>query len=432
MGKWIRKAEVGGLVFGLAIAVTLLFLPAAAVGEGLLSHHRKDKTEEAPPAPKPFVKASQAAAFSIPVEPLGFSPPGPYYQGQRESMASLDFLDEHRLLFTFHAPGLIHRSASSQYEERHIRALVLSLPDGAVEAEALWTLHDHERYLWMLGDGHFLLRDLNDLKEGNGALDLKPLLHFPGPVLWLGMDPGQQFLVTDSDEPSQAASTAGAGTDTDTQPEVVLRILRRSTGKVMLVSRTRNVVHLPINTEGYLDALRSTGMSFSLNLNFFSGGSRILGKLDSACVPAIQFLAEQEALANTCTRDGGRLLVAYSTESGRMWEALARPEQVWPLLVMAPNGSRVARETLVASHPVDAFSPLSFDDVLGQLVEVFDAKSGTLVLKVPASPVLDGGGNVAISPSGRRVAVLEKGAIQVYELPAPATTPPPATGRTTR
>ena len=67
---------------------------------------------------------------------------------------------------------------------------------------------------------------------------------------------------------------------------------------------------------------------------------------------------------------------------------------------------------------MDAFSPLDFDDVKGQLVEVYDAAGGKLALKASASPVLDGGGNVAISPSGKRVAVLDAGAIQVYELPA--------------
>jgi hypothetical protein len=41
----------------------------------------------------------------------------------------------------------------------------------------------------------------------------------------------------------------------------------------------------------------------------------------------------------------------------------------------------------------------------------------------PASPVLDAGGNVAISPSGTRVAVLNDGAIQVFELPAPPPLP---------
>lgn len=87
---------------------------------------------------------------------------------------------------------------------------------------------------------------------------------------------------------------------------------------------------------------------------------------------------------------------------------------------MAPNGLRLARETLQVTHPVDTYSPLSFDDVKGQLVEVYDAITGKVELTAPASPVLDGGGNVAISPSARRVAILDAGAIQVYELPDPA------------
>jgi hypothetical protein len=39
----------------------------------------------------------------------------------------------------------------------------------------------------------------------------------------------------------------------------VVRILRRATGEVMLVSRVRTAVHLPINTMGYLENLRGQG-----------------------------------------------------------------------------------------------------------------------------------------------------------------------------
>ena len=95
-----------------------------------------------------------------PCEPLGFSAPGAIYLGQRNALASLDFLDENRLLFTFRVPGLIRRELGRREErERQIRAVVLTLPAGTVEAEALWTVHDRARYLWMLNDGHFLLRD---------------------------------------------------------------------------------------------------------------------------------------------------------------------------------------------------------------------------------------------------------------------------------
>ena len=107
-----------------------------------------------------------------------------------------------------------------------------------------------------------------------------------------------------------------------------------------------------------------------------------------------------------------------------MWTAPCPGTQVWPLLVVSADGSILARETLTVSHPVDPFSPLSFDEVTGQSVEVYDAAQGTLKLRAPANPVLDGGGNVAISPSGKRVAVLNAGAIQVYELGAQVSSGP--------
>jgi len=44
--------------------------------------------------------------------------------------------------------------------------------------------------------------DQEDLEQGDSTLQLKPLLRFPGPVLWMEMDPTQQYLVTDSREPT--------------------------------------------------------------------------------------------------------------------------------------------------------------------------------------------------------------------------------------
>ena len=85
-------------------------------------------------------------------------------------MASLNSIDENRLLFTFRVPGLIHREfkagESPESEERQIKAVVLTLPAGNVEAEGVWTIHDRTRYLWMLKDGHFLLRDQSQSGAG--------------------------------------------------------------------------------------------------------------------------------------------------------------------------------------------------------------------------------------------------------------------------
>lgn len=379
-------------------------------------------------------KPTVAPAFRVPVESLGFSAPGPLYLGQRNTLVSLDFLDENRLLFTFRVPGLIHRDAgdSTAGDERQIRAVVLELPAGTVAAEALWTVHDRVRYLWMLKDGDFLFRDRDGIELGDPTLKLKPSLHFPGPLQWMEIDPTQQFLVTNSREPALATqkpgdvpspATAQAEMAVDGEkagaPEMVVRILRRDSGQVMLVSRTRAAVHLPINADGYLESLRANGEQWVLNLNYFNGGSSVLGRVTSTCAPSLDFVSEYELLVTECDGSGAHRLAALGLDGRRLWENLSSPQAIWPLLVMGPDGSRLARETLAVNHQINAYSPLDAEDIKGQLVRVFDAATGKVALETSASPPLDAGGNVAISPSGRRVAVLNNGAIEVFDLPAP-------------
>ncbi len=386
-------------------------------------------------------KPSLPPAFSISVEPLSFSAPGPLYLGQRNSLVSLDFLDENRLLFTFRVPGLMRRefAENDAGEERQIRAVVLSLPAGAVLAEALWTVHDRARYLWMLKDGHFLLRDRENLGLGDASLELKPLLRFPGPVTWLEMDPAGDYLVADSREPAAVTpkpgevpspATASASITVDgqkaaPQAETVVRILRRESGKVMLVSRVRSSVHLPINSSGYLESLRASGTQWVVNLNYFSGGSKVLGRVESACSPLLEFLSDRSVLSTGCFSDGQGRLTALSADGRRLWEARTGDTAVWPLIVRSPDGSHLAREALAVSHPVSPRAPIDREDIKGQLVEVIDAANGAVALETTASPALDAGGNVAFSPSGHRVAVLNGGAIQVFELPPSAALPDP-------
>ncbi len=391
-------------------------------------------------------KPSLPPVFSIPVEPLGFSAPGEYYLSSRISLASLDFIDEDRLLFTFRVPGLIRRrpqtADNEESDERQIRAVVLTLPAGNVESEGLWSVHDHVRYLWMLNHGHFLLRDRNNLMEGDATLELKPWLRFPGPVRWLDLDPMKQFLVTNSLEPQATASKPGdvsspasaaatvtvdgqqsPGKSNPAQPDLVVRIMRRDSAKVMLVSRVRSPVRLPVNADGYLENLRTTGTGWVLNLNYFTGGSRILGRVDSACTPTSEFISQQLVLATTCSPSGGHSLVALTTDGRTLWSDLNPGSAVWPEVTRSPGGQRIARETLAVTHPISSYAPLEKDDIKGQLVRIFDAATGEMAFESPASPVLDAGGNVAISPSGRRVAVLNAGAIQVFELPPPPPLP---------
>jgi hypothetical protein len=418
MAKLKFGAEIG-LCAGLWLAAVLCAAPASTSQESLANAPEPLQTVKVPELPARLPdKPSQPPAFKIPVDALGFSAPGAVYLGQRDSIVSLDFLDEDRLLFTFRVPGLIHRESvereAGEGDERQIRALVLRLPVGAVEAEALWTVHDRQRSLWMLNDGHFLLRDRDTLEVGNTALELKPFLRFPGPLIWLEMDPAQQLLVTDTRE-------AAAKADGDSTLEV--RILRRDTGKVMLASRALSTVHLPINSDGYLESERARGNIWLLKMNSFSGSSANLGQVESTCSPIFDFLSQREVLVTVCAGAGAGKLIAMTTDGRRLWQAQTSDATAWPLVVKAPDGLRLAREALALSHPLGGRSTLDPEEISGQLVEILDAADGKVALETSATPVLDAGGNVAISPSGRRVAVLNGGAIQIFELPPPPPLP---------
>lgn len=388
-------------------------------------------------------KPSLPPAFTIPLAPLGFSVPGKSYLLRRESLVSLDFLDEDRILFTFRVPGLLQRDAGDRQEDekQQIQALVLSLPSGKIESRAVWTVPDRSRYLWMLNDGHYFLRVPDGLDKGDAQLKMKPNLRVPGRLLWIAMDPGQQVMITNSLEPADSTQEPGeqgplvteppAATTDGQKPKeqgvLVARTQKLESGEVIHESRapwTNQTADWPINAEGYLEKSQDKGDEWLLKLNDFSGGGRDLARIDSTCSPDYDFVSETVLLVKTCDPNSGWQLGAMLTRGGSLWESRTAMNAMMPLLVMAPKSTRVARETLLLKRSAGKYKRMvGMRDLQGQIVKVFDAGNGKMVLESPLTPVFDGGGNVAISPSGQRVAILNAGAIQVFQPPAASAVP---------
>ncbi len=437
-------------------------------------------------ASQPAEKEAIQPDASIPVTPLGFAPPAAYYLGERFTQASLGFLDENHLLFTFRVPGLIPRAPGADFpqNERRIRAVSLSIADGKVTAESLWSVHDYDQYLWIMKDGKFLLRDRNLVQIGDASLHLEPFLRFPGSVHYLEFDPSQQLLVTNTTEPPAPEENpnqgTGAGSGSDRAPDTnssapetarpatasasmivnngndadprkpgspspgggsstfllesrrpadqnLVRILSLSNRKVLLFSRTNGSIHIPVDGDGYYESLRGNENKWMVSFEYFTGATVPLAWVDSTCDPALDALAPGLVLASACTGNGARRLTAIlrdrDKDHTRLWDFLLPPTKVWPILARSADGLRFARATLDVTHPVNAYNPLDNSDMRGQSIQVYDAATGQLQLTVPANPILDGGGNFALSPSGTRLAVLNSGNIEVFNLPPPPPIP---------
>jgi hypothetical protein len=407
-----------------------------------------------PPKPPKFAdqfpeNPNLPPAFTIPLRPLGFSAPGAVYLLRRQALVSLDFLDENRLLFSFQVPsGLVRREGEDAAADtgRHIRAVVVELPDGKIESDALWVVPDLSRYLWMLKDGHFLLRDSDGLEQGDAALKITPFLRMPGSLLWLSMDPAQKVLMTNSLEPAEAAQESGEtslpvtgsapitsdGQKPEAQQTLVTRTFQRESGQLIKTTRVPFAAQTrdwPINSDGYLESSRDKSGQWLLTLNDFAGGSKVVTHVDSTCKPTSDYVSENELLVTTCEPKSGERLLGMSADGTQLWQVRTSSNEMSPLVVNSPDGSRVARETLLLKRFTNQYKRLvGARDLEGQMLRVYSAADGNMVLEAPLSPTLDGGGNVAISPSGRRVAILNAGAIQVFDLPAPTRTLLPKPG----
>ena len=383
-------------------------------------------------------KASVEPAFTIPVSSMGYSIPGTSYLLRQQQLVSLDFIDENRLLFSFHvASGLRERTGDEDPERpQRIHAVVVDVATGKAGPEIEWSMPDRRRYLWMLNDGHFLVRVADGLDEGDAELKTKEYLRWPGRLMWIEMDPEQKFLIANSLEAGSGEQTASAAGDspaaklladgkTDNKGVLTIRTVRRGNGEVVQTTKapwTSQTSDWPMNSEGYVERRHAKGAHWVME--FMPYGAKTgwdLVEEDSVCMPQHTFVNDSELLVSRCDPQEGWKLKAWNTVGKPMWETKVGSNTMWPLLMTARDGSRAARESLVLKRSAEKYKDgVRIEDVQGQMVRVFDAATGKTVMEAPVTPIYDGGGNVAVSPSGKRVAILNGSAIQVYELPAPA------------
>jgi len=312
--------------------------------------------------------------------------------------------------------------------------MVVSISTGKIKAEAEWVVPDRSRYLWMLNNGHFLLRTNDGLEEGDEELKMKSYLRSPERLLWIQMDPKQEYIIINLLERANATDESGDGgkasnldksakSSAKVQGEVlVARTMRRVSGEVVRETRvpwTSQKNDWPMNSEGYLERAHEKGANWTLRLSKYSGGEgRVVGQLVSTCLPKYSFISDSEVLVSRCDPELGWVLEGFASASKPMWQRKAAANTMWPIVIPSSNGSRIAHESLLLKHAAERYKRMiGAGDLLGQTVKVFNTADGSMLMETPLTPIFDGGGNIALSPSGSRVAVMNAGAIQVFQLP---------------
>jgi hypothetical protein len=366
----------------------------------------------------------------IDVAPLGYAPPGAFYLTYRLTSASLSFIDDDHVLFTFRVGGLLKRLPSDRDgdDDQQIRALVLDARTGAVIRQTEWRMHDRSQYLWPFPDGKFLLRVRDSLYVMDDSLNLRPYVSFDTDLREIQVSPDRRMLVVERDDPPKLAQSSAEPREPETRNPVKVEVMTSGSTAATVLKETDSPVNVPLVADGILDVQEGNQLaSYAVREVPFAGKPKILAQVRSTCQPTLQPVSAHVALVVGCYQAADdRPVVAINTDGKELWREQWDNKYVWGWFTSAQNGTRFAYESIQVARPISVFDELDEDDIAAQLVGVYDTESGKLVMVKSVSPVLTAGQNVSLSPDGQRLAVLRNGAIEIYDLPPVSTRPPDA------
>lgn len=375
-------------------------------------------------APREDVPPGATLLAKILVAPLGYHAPGALYLLSRESFSSLDFIDSEHLLFTFHVSKLLRRDrdASPSGDDQMIHADVLDLPSGKVVTSTDWRMHDHSRYLWPLSGGRFLLRQGNVYQIMDATLKPAGSIRSAAPVLNTQVSPDGNLMLVEGAAPAdpEAKKAVLDNQEDDSPPahQAVIAIMDVDSRALQAQFRTPVPIILPITSSGYVGVREEKENDYRITFLPFHGQKVVLGYVASTCTPRETFLSATALMIASCGPDTPALyLDAWTIDGKKLWQGRRDGLTTWPTFSMALNGSRFAVGLLRVNEPISTPDSLTDGQVRGQIVQVFDTQTGTLLLSTDASPVLSAGQNFALSPDGKRIAILRNGAIDVYGIP---------------
>lgn len=380
-----------------------------------------------------FVYDNLRPEVRIPVDPLGYQPPGELPAFQYYSLVSLHYVDAGRLLFTFNTTGLVRRDThcSVQDSERVVRAVVLDLASGKAIKQAEWQLYDFSNFLWGLGNGQFLFRRCSQLYRLDASLNPAQFINLGGSLIALALSPDRSMVLTEEEPAEKAAANPPNGTGSGAlsqqassmfgaqpKPELNLDFIRLHPLSIVAHSKVPSAVDIPILSDGFLEVMGTAKKSWDVIERSYQNVQRQVASIPSFCEPTLTAIADKIFVAQMCPKPDQLAYQGYSTQGGLLWQIPFTSDRVLPRFIRAQNGTHFAIETLHASHPRAALDPLNSESIDAEILDIYNTTTGTFIGSLQIAPIYTGGRNADFSPDGNHIAVLREGAIEIYSLDA--------------
>ena len=376
---------------------------------------------------------------TIPVQALGYRPPGVLPAFSFYSLVNLQYVDASHLLFTFNTMGLLERdnNCSSNDSERLVRAVILDVPSGKVEKQATWKLYDFMDFLLNLGGGQFILRNCSQLERVDSSLVPQPFITLGGSLEDLILSPDRSMVLVEEKPPAPTLKpqSGNAGSSVLSQqaasllashPEqrITLNFIRLHPLGIAARSHAPTAMYLPIVEGGVFEVLAAPKNRWDVTLQPLKGTTQHIVSIRSACPPQLTAITDSIFAANMCPKSDQTVYEGYNLQGALLWQIPLPPDLFLPRFILTKNGARFAIETIHATHPRAALDPIDPNGVDAEVIAVYDTLTGNRIASFATTPIYTAGTNVDFSPDGTHIAVLHNETIEIHDLHALANVQP--------
>jgi len=407
-------ASLFGLLFSLA--------PAS------IAQNTNDSTGVAPaksetrPVPASDSAKAVTPVHSINIDNLNFRRLSSLRSRDGAFHLAFSFFDEDHLLLTFEGSDMVrrHRTCPRTHEDRIVHAVVVNPKTGEVQQRADWYLHDRQPYLWPLASGKMLLRKGDSLYELDPHLTETAALEHSD-LFWADSTPDGTQIVAGIAVP-KAASEKTAENHKSDPPKFEMRFLDANSLSVLGTVPQERPIPQRLTDTGIADVTLKSGWTWLVRFGGRGQGHRPITRVRSSCIPDVQVSGEHTLLVGRCTTAQDRYVISsFSTDGQFLWRHRWSEQLNSPLISRATSGTRFALSNIEVSkvtNPAPEEGEESTREVRRHNIEIFNAATGTSVLKIQTQPAITVGGNLALSPEGTTVAALRDGNVEIYSLPA--------------
>ena len=393
-----------------------------------------------------------ASVQTIPLDTLGYHRLRSAEMQQLEFGAATAFLGPDHLLFTFNSRELVPREANDRAEDRPhmVRAVLFNLVTGQVERSTTWRIRDERQYLWVLDGDHVLVHDGDQLLWLGPGLVQERSLALNAPLSFLRISPDRKHYaiatlreIHSPADHDRLAKTDAHGPEEQVRIQVFRDSLQFGTVSLQLATDSRQfateslpsgTASLQLETEGLQSSralppllldqgrveLRQAHpeVFYLREFAWANGKPRDFARMHSTCIPKLQSLSTDLLLAEGCDASTYDHWVSVFREDGSpVLKQVLHSREASPLL--ADNGQGGAFALAVPGGDLGFTRGLSFHgaDLTQETVYIHRQSDGRELssLRILAPPPVNQ--PLALSSSGRRLAVIDGSRILIYNIP---------------